>query len=61
MHSSSSSESGTHIVHNATLPVSDITGGSFVQIPLKPLGRFYSTFLTFAVALPKICKHTSNV
>ena len=53
------SKPGTNITHNATVPLSDITGGNLsddVQLPLEPLKGFYK-FFTDVLRLPKTCKH----
>ena len=49
-----------YITHNATQPLSDITGGNFsdyMQLPLEPQKAFYHFFWLYAVA-PKTCSHT---
>lgn len=42
-------EHGAYITHNATYPLSDITGGSLRELPLEQ---------QYEVVLPKTCKHT---
>ena len=50
----------TSITHNATLPLSDITGGNlseYMQLPMEPQKALYYFYTDLAV-LFKTCKHT---
>ena len=53
------SKPGAYITHND--PLSDITGGNLsdhMLLPLEPQNTLYYFLFTYAVVLPKTCKHT---
>ena len=55
------SRPAAYINHNASSPLSDITGGSlsdYMQLPLEPQKTIILLFFPHAVELPKICQHT---
>ena len=54
------SKPDAYINHNATQPLSDITGGTlsdYKQLPLEPQKGFILLFFTNAQVLPKTSKH----
>ena len=62
LHNNSASlNPGAYITHNATLPLSDITGGNlsdYMQLPLEPQKALYCFFFIYAAVLTKTCKCT---